>query len=192
MAVPTPRQHLIHLSLLLSRAVLFSSRLIWKTIQENWGEIKCSLSTMPNKYWSQIDEMEWIKVTSDLSKTKGHMLQMAELHHWILFWHNTEGESLRVKFPGLVTSSALFSFWHWQKPIVWMGALITLHKVSAPVSMVQWSDEQTECQIFLLFPVLPEPHDLGILADLTSPPQHFANQECPVFSHSQKPLTNIL
>ena len=49
-AVPTPRQHLIHLSHLLSRAVLFSSRLIWKTIQENWGEIKCSLSTIPNKY----------------------------------------------------------------------------------------------------------------------------------------------
>lgn len=152
---------------------------------------------MPNKYWSQIEEMEWIKVTSlvtsDLSKTKGHMLQMAELHHWIIFWQNTEGESHRVKFPGLVTSSALFFFWHWQKPIVWMGALITLHKVLAPVSMVQWSDEQTECQkSFLLFPVLPEPHDLGILADLILPPQHFAKQECPVFSHSQNPLTNIL
>ena len=116
---------------------------------------------------------------------------MAELHHRMHFWHNTEGENHRVTFPGLVTSSALSSFWHWQKPVIWMGALIAFHKVPAPVSRVQWSDEQTECQkSCLLFLVLPSPRDLGIMAlpDLIPPPQHSVNQAFLVFSHFQSSL----
>lgn len=116
---------------------------------------------------------------------------MAEFHHWTHFWCNTEEEGGRAKFPGLVTSSALSSFWHWQEPVIWMGALIACHKVPAPVSRVQWSEEQPECQkLSLLFLVLLSPRDLGMMAlpGLIPPPQNSVNQECLVFSHSQSSL----
>lgn len=95
-------------------------------------------------------------VACALPKTLGHMLQVAELHHRIHFWHDIEGENHSGKFPRQVTSSLLFSIRHWQKPVAWMGALIAFHKVPAPVSEVHWSDEQTECpKSCSLFVALP-------------------------------------
>lgn len=64
---------------------------------------------------------------------------MAELHHWTHSWPNAGGRSHRAEFLGLVTSSALSSLWHWQKPVVWMGVLIVFYKVSVPIFRVHWT-----------------------------------------------------
>lgn len=64
---------------------------------------------------------------------------MAELHHWMHSWPNAGGRSHRAEFLGLVTSSALSSLWHWQKPVVWMGVLIVSCKVSVPIFRVHWT-----------------------------------------------------
>lgn len=98
------------------------------------------------------------------------MLQMAELHHWMRFWHNTEGKNHIEKSFGLVTSLALSSLWHRQRPVVWMRTLIVFHKVPLPVSRVQGSHQQTETpKLCLLFLVRHNLITWECRASLTSP-----------------------
>lgn len=95
---------------------------------------------------------------------------MAELHHWMRFWHNTEGKNHIEKSFGLVTSLALSSLWHRQRPVVWMRTLIVFHKVPLPVSRVQGSHQQTETpKLCLLFLVRHNLITWECRASLTSP-----------------------
>lgn len=109
-------------------------------------------------------------------------------------WPNAGGRSHRAEFLRLVTSSALSSLWHWQKPVVWIGVLIVFYKVSVPIFRVHWTWTGWMPKVVFAISssaIVSWPGNSGSRwPHFTSP--HCARRECSVFSHSQSPLANLV